>query len=293
MGSYVNYKRPEDATIDYLKKSANVRSFQDTKVDWRQYCSYWRSYPDMFIDFIKPEDCKINLHFYQRVMLRILFRYKRVYFTFTRGTAKSFTQILALFLKCVMYPGTQLFICAPGKEQAAKISQANIENIWKFYPVLQGEVEKVVFQNDYTKLYFHNGSTLEVIQVAQSARGGRNQGGAIEEIVDEKMKKDILNEAVIPRMANDRLSSFGGKVDPNEVHKFEWYITTAGTRQSFAFEKMKEVLQEMAQGKSAFNLGSGFELASMHGTSEIDQRSIRFRLQESTNLYGLVHLIIH
>jgi hypothetical protein len=269
MAVFANYKTPMEATVDFTKKAANVRSFQETKVDWRKYCSYWRAYPDRFIDFIKDETCKIDLFFYQRVMLRVLFRYKRVYFTFTRGTAKSFTQILALFLKCIMYPGTELFICAPGKEQAAKISQANIEKIWGFFPVLQGEVEKVVFQNDYTKLYFHNGSKLEVIQVAQSARGGRNNGGAIEEIVDEKMKKDVLNEAVIPRMANDRIAACKGK-DENEIHKFEWYITTAGTRQSFAFEKMREVLQEMSEGKSAFNLGAGFELACMHGQLDID-----------------------
>jgi hypothetical protein len=263
-----NYKKPEEVTKDFSKKQASVRSFQEAKVDWRKYCSYWRAYPDRFIDFIKPEACEIDLFFYQRVMMRILFRYQRVYFTFTRGTAKSFTQILALYLKCIMYPGAELFICAPGKEQAAKISQANIEKIWGFFPILQNEVDKVIFQNDYTKIYFHNGSKLEVIQVAQSARGGRNNGGAIEEIVDEKMKKDVLNEAVIPRMANDRIAKCKG-YDPHEVHKFEWYITTAGTRQSFAFEKMKEVLQEMAQGKSAFNLGAGFELASMHGQLSI------------------------
>lgn len=264
-----NYKKPSEVSLDFTKKATSVRSFQEAKVDWRKYCSYWRSYPDKFIDFIKPHDCKIDLFFYQRIMLRILFRYQRVYFTFTRGTAKSFTQILALYLKCVMYPGTELFICAPGKEQAAKISQANIEKIWGFYPILQNEIEKVVFQNDFTKLYFYNGSKLEVVQVSQGARGGRNNGGAVEEIVDQRMKKDMLNEVIIPRMANDRIAACKGK-DENEIHKFEWYITTAGTRQSFAFEKLREVLQEMAQGKSAFNLGAGYELASMHEQLSID-----------------------
>lgn len=173
-----------------------------------------------------------------------------------------------------MYPGTQLFICAPNKEQAAKISQANIENIWKYYPILAGEIKEKAFNNDYTKLTFHNNSTLEVIIVGPSARGGRNNGGSVEEIVDEKMKKDYLNEIIIPRMANDRLSAYqgdssGGKVDPNEIHKFEWYITTSGTRQSFAFDKMKEIMSEMVQGKSSYSLGAGFELACMHEQLDI------------------------
>lgn len=191
MASYKNYKSEFDT---YDIAPTNVRSFEETKEDWRKYCSFWRAYPDRFIDFIRPENCKIDLYFYQRVMLRILFRYKKVYFTFTRGTAKSFTQILALYLKCIMYPGTSLFICAPNKEQASKISSENIEKIWDFFPILQGEIKKAIFNNDYTKLIFHNGSKLDVVQVAQSARGGRRNGGSVEEIVDNKMKKDTLNE---------------------------------------------------------------------------------------------------
>lgn len=265
-----NYKSVLTPTIDIAKHTAVVKSFEEMKIDWRQYCSYWRSYPDRFIDFIKPHDCKIDLFFYQRVMLRILFRYKNVYFTFTRGTAKSFTQILALYLKCIMFPGTSLFICAPGKEQAAKISKDNIEKIWTFFPILRNEISKEVFQSDYTKLYFHNGSELEVVQVKNSARGGRNNGGSIEEIADEAMKKDVLNAAVIPRMANDRIAMCKGVDKVGEIHKFEWYITTAGTRQSFAFEKLKEILQEMAEGKSAFCIGSSYDLACMHGQLDID-----------------------
>lgn len=246
-----------------------IRSFEEMKVDWRKYCSLWKSYPDKFIDFIKPENCKIDLYFYQRVMLRILFRYKEVFFTFTRGTAKSFTQILALYLKCIMYPGTNLFICAPGKEQAAKISRENIEKIWEFYPLLFGEIKKPRFEKDYVILYFHNGSRLDVVQVENSSRGGRRNGGAVEEIVDPNMKKDTLNEVVIPMMANDRIAMCKGK-DPNEPHKFQFYVTTAGIRQSFAFEKMREILQAMVQGKSAFCIGAGYELASMHGQLDID-----------------------
>lgn len=173
MATYNNFKNKASENPDFTKTITSVKSFNEMKGDWRKYCSYFRAYPDRFIDWIKPENCKIDLYFYQRIMLRVLFRYQKVFMTFTRGTAKSFTQILALYLKCIMYPGTQLFICAPNKEQAAKISQANIENIWKFYPVLVGEIKEKQFNNDYTKLVFHNNSTLEVIIVGPSARGGR------------------------------------------------------------------------------------------------------------------------
>lgn len=189
--------------------------------------------------------------------------------TFTRGTAKSFTEILALMLKCIMYPGTHLFICAPTKYQAASIAKENIEKIWEFYPLLKGEVKKFWFNIDDTKLLFHNNSKLDVVQMSESARGGRRNGGSIEEIVDPKMDKDTLNSVVIPLMANDRIAECGG-VDPNEKHKSQFYITTAGNKQSYAYEKMKEVLLDMGMGRDAFCLGAGYELPCMHGQLDID-----------------------
>lgn len=276
--SYNNYRREENKftntnsieDTDFSKKETSVSSFDSMKDDWKRFTSYYRQYPDRFIDLISPPDAKIKLFFYQRIMLRILFRYQQVYFTFTRGSAKSFTQILALYLKCVMFGSIHLFIAAPTKMQAANISQENIEKIWEYFPLLQNEVKKVYFNKDSTKLVFHNGAKLDVVQVAQSARGGRRHGGAVEEIVDETMKKDVLNEVVIPMMANNRLTAGGHGVDPNEIHKSTVYVTTAGTRQSFAFEKQMEVLKLMLQGKSAFVLGSGYELPVMHNQLDLD-----------------------
>lgn len=215
-------------------------------------------------------------------MIRILFRYQKVYFAFTRGTAKSFTQLLAMYLKCIFFPGTHLFICAATKEQAAKISQENIEKIWDYYPILYGEIKgKPIFQKDYTKLFFLNGSKLDVVIVANAARGGRRNGGSIEEIVDPAMNPKDLNEVVLPLMANDRLSMYkdeetNSRVDPSEIHKNEWYITTCGTRQSFAYEKLKEITADMLMMgtgnpvKSAFSIGAGYELAAMYNQLSID-----------------------
>lgn len=56
----------------------------------RQYVSYWREYPDMFIDFLQtgmdgqiPDD-GLHFYFYQRVFLRVAMRYKYVYMVFPR-----------------------------------------------------------------------------------------------------------------------------------------------------------------------------------------------------------------
>ena len=53
----------------------------------RETISYWRLYPDKFIDYMASlnPDNTFSLYFYQRVFLRALFRHKYVYATFVRA----------------------------------------------------------------------------------------------------------------------------------------------------------------------------------------------------------------
>lgn len=276
MASHLNYKRPEkkltnhvDDTPRFSNNDYRNKTFDDIKRDWRRACEYWIQYPDRFIDYISTQDTKITLHFYQRILLRIFFRYRRVFVTATRGTAKSWTSILALYLQCIFRPNLYKFIVAPGKAQAAKIAQENIEKIWEFFPILEGEIEYKSFTKDYTKLVFRNGSRFDVVQARDSERGGRRHGGLVEEISDEKFDGDMLHSVVIPLMSGNRIAMCKG-VDKNEVHKSEIYVTTAGTRQTFSFKKMQEILIDMVKGNSAFAIGTGYELPCMHNLLDVN-----------------------
>ncbi len=259
-----------DEFVERTKINELVKQgFQKHKEKWRELCSFFRHYPDIFLDFISDDRPKIRLYFYQRIYLRIMMRYRKVFLTATRGTSKSFLQNLAFVLKCVMYPGTKLFCCAPGKEQSAKITADCLNDIFEAYPLLKDEVKKFTENKDYTRLIFHNGSKYDVVQMRDSTRGGRRFGGAIEEIVDKKFDGDMLNSVVIPLMANDR-TAMCGKVDPDEMHKSEIYLTTAGTQQQFGYQKLREVYNDMLQGKSAFCLGNSYELPCEHGQLDYD-----------------------
>lgn len=67
----------------------------------REYISFWREYPDLFIDFLQtggdPTVKKgLNLYFYQRVFLRVVMRYKYVYCVFPRASKVWRQQFLFL-----------------------------------------------------------------------------------------------------------------------------------------------------------------------------------------------------
>lgn len=169
----------------------------------RALISYFREYPDLWLDTVRDPMENFNFFFYQRVFLRAVTRHRYTYATFPRAYSKSFLSILALYVRCVMYPNSKLFIVSGGKEQSAKIAQEKLDEIWKFFPALKGELvwEKgpggTKMQRDYINLRFKNGSYLDIVAAQQSSRGGRRTAGLIEEAA--QVPGQILSEVVIPR----------------------------------------------------------------------------------------------
>ena len=50
----------------------------------RERISFYREYPDLFIDEIKGPNCKFKFRLSQRIFLRIVMRHKYVYAVFPR-----------------------------------------------------------------------------------------------------------------------------------------------------------------------------------------------------------------
>lgn len=203
-----------------------------------KYVSFYREYPDIYLDSIVDPDTKFAFYFYQRVFLREVLRYKYMYATFPRAYSKSFLADLGQYVKCIFYPNTKSFIVASGKEQAAKIATEKLEEIWSFFPSLKDELRwgtgslTTKMQKDYIRLMFKNGSILDVVAAIESTRGGRRTNGLIEECVTVNGEK--LNQIIIPLMNVSRRAACGA-IDPNDVtNKSQVYITTAGEKNTFA-----------------------------------------------------------
>ena len=211
----------------------------------RQYVAYWREYPDMFVDFLcghNPENFK--LFFYQRLFLRAVMRHRYAYATFPRAYSKSFLSVLVLMLRCILYPGSHLFVTTGGKEQAAGIAKEKSDELCKLIPGLKNELDmtrgKTKTSKDNIELIFKNGSKLDIMAARQSSRGKRATGGLMEECI--LIDQTLLNEVIIPTMNVDRRLSDGSRIEDEIVNKSQIYVTTAGWKNSFAYEKLIELL---------------------------------------------------
>ena len=233
----------------------------------RDYVAYWREYPDKFVDFLcgsNPEN--FHLFFYQRVFLRAVMRHRYAYATFPRAYSKSFLSVLILMLRCVLYPGAHLFVTTGGKEQAAGIAREKAEEICKLIPGMKNEIDwsrgATKASKNMVEYIFKNGSKLDIIAAQQSSRGKRATGGLMEECI--LIDQTLLNEVIIPTMNVDRRLADGSRQEDEPVNKSQIYVTTAGWKNSFAYEKLIQILiQQITEPGSAIVLGGTWRVPVM------------------------------
>ena len=234
----------------------------------RQYIAFWREYPDIFVEFLCGPENKENFHlfFYQRIFLRAVMRHRYAYATFPRAYSKSFMSVLILMLRCILYPGSHLFVTTGGKEQAAGIAKEKADELCKLIPGLMNELDmsrgKTKTSKDNIELVFKCGSKLDIMAARQSSRGKRATGGLMEECI--LIDQSLLNEVIIPTMNVDRRLADGTRHEEETVNKSQIYVTTAGWKNSFAYEKLIQLLiQQIIEPNEAVVMGGSWRIPVM------------------------------
>lgn len=239
-----------DVSAKRKKIGLSEERIEAIKPALRQYIAYWREYPDMFIDFLQtgvdgeiPEN-GLKFYFYQRVFLRAAMRYKYVYMVFPRAYSKSFLSVMVLMCRCILYPRSKLFVTSGGKEQAAGIIKEKVDEICNLVPAFNRELDlrpgKTRQSKDYCIFMFKNGSYFDNIAARESSRGKRRHGGLVEECVG--VDGTILSEVIIPTMNVSRLCMDGTMQPEETLNKSQIFVTTAGWKGTFAYDKLIQFL---------------------------------------------------
>lgn len=154
---------------------------------------------------------------------------------------------MALMCRCILFPRCNLFVTSGGKEQASGILKDKVNEICTLIPAFQREIDwrrgKTQEGKDYCKYIFKSGSTLDNIAARESSRGKRKHGGLVEECVG--VDGQILQEVIIPTMAISRRAMDGTKHEDESVNKSQVFITTAGYKGTFPYEKLIQFLVRM------------------------------------------------
>jgi len=245
----------------------------------RDYVAYWREYPDMFIDFLQTgidgeiPETGLHFYFYQRVFLRIAMRYRYVYAVFPRAYSKSFLSVLVLICRCILYPRSKLFVTSGGKEQSAGIVKEKVGELCTLIPALDRELDRRLGKTregkDYVIYMFKNGSYFDNVAASEKSRGKRRHAGLVEECVGVDGK--VLQEVIVPMMNISRPCMDGSIHNEEIINKSQLYITTAGFKATFAYEKLIQTLVQMVtEPDKAFVMGGTFKIPVLAGLLDKD-----------------------
>lgn len=195
-------------------------------------------------------------------------RYKYVFMTFPRAYSKSFLSFMILICKCILYPRCKLFVTSGGKEQAAGIAKEKVAEICQSIPSLAREIDwrrgRTVEGKDYCRYVFKNESYFDNVAAKESSRGKRRHGGLIEECVG--VDGQILNEVLIPLMNIDRKCMDGSVHEEETLNKSQIYITTAGWKNTFAYNKLITLLIRMVlEPEKSIIMGGTWRIPVIYG----------------------------
>ena len=212
--------------------------------------SYWRWYPDKFLDLIESENSDYSLELIQRVNLRAFCRFQNVFVTGSRGTTKTYAVFLADLVKGVLWPGIQQAYYGPSLKQTADICAKTWKQIEKNYPMLASMWNVVSMSSDRFVLETKFGSRISITAMRGDNIHCVTAEEAAQEETGQQFDYDQFEAVVTPAVRLLRM--VGKKPDRNFPQNQFQYITSAGSQQNRAFEKRLSAYKEMREGKSAF-----------------------------------------
>lgn len=199
--------------------------------------NFFRWYPDYFCDLFRAPDAKYQLELPQRIMLRIMARYRKVYITAVRGATKTFTVVLSAMIEGVLFPGQKIRYCAPNQKQAASLATKAFHQIEQCYPIIANMWS---VRNDRDDMFRIEISSTGSEFTMYTTRGDTT-GAVIGEECGQEGKypfdiEDFL-ENISPTVRDNRMVN--QKIDKIHINKKFQYIGNATSKSHKAYTNLR------------------------------------------------------
>lgn len=260
----------QEIEILYEQEKQRIMELSDESVfgknlwNYYQFVSWAKWYPDRFIELFKSEESNMQLHYDQRIFMRCDIRFQSMYGVFSRGYAKTYTEVLDDFIVAILNPNITLSVTAQTRENAAALLQDKTNEILTHYPLLENEIEYKRFSKNDAIIKFRNGATITNLANAQTSKGRRRHRIKIEEsaLLNNALFEDALAPIVeVPRTTSGSLAL----VDPEEMNFQIHFFTTSGYRGSDEFARSVRMVNGMRDLTGDIVLGSSWRLPCYYG----------------------------
>lgn len=247
-----------------ISEIADDSVFGENLWNYYEFVSWARWYPDLYIELFKSEDSNMQLHYDQRVFMRCDVRFQSMYGTFSRGYAKTYTEVLDDVIVATLTPNITLSVTAQTRENSSALLQDKINEILMHYPLLENEIEYKRFSKNDAVVKFKSGAILTNLANTQQSKGRRRHRIKIEEsaLLNNALFEDVLQP--IPEVPRTTAGSLA-IVDPEEMNFQIHFFTTSGYRGSDEYHRSVRMVQGMRDCTGDIVLGSSWRLPCYYG----------------------------
>lgn len=240
---------------------------------WGLLLSYWRFYPDKFLDIMEGETTKYETAIIQRLFMRAYARYLLVFGTGSRGMTKSFTIFGGKMTEGILYPGVDTQYAGPSKEQLAAILSGVVEEVFQQWPGLRNYWAFQSNSRDNFEMISNEGSHIMI----NVARGTTCNTVVAEEVAQSETKTtrafdhENFKTAILPAVRGIRMVN--RQRDPFFPQYQQVYVTSAGKTHNEAFEYRAPIVRAMMNGsKEAFAIDVPSEVPVLSRIREVKWR---------------------
>lgn len=243
---------------------ATSTPFGDNLWNYYQFVSWARWFPDLYIELFRSKDSNMQLHFDQRVFMRCDVRFQNMYGTFSRGYAKTYTEVLDDFIVATLHPNITLSVTAQTKENASALLEDKTNEILMHFPLLENEIEVKRFSKNDAFIKFKSGAIITNLANAQTSKGRRRNRIKIEE--SALLNNALYEDALAPIVEIGRTTAGSlAIINPEEMNQQIHFFTTSGYRGSDEFERSVRMVNGMRDCKGDIVLGSSWKLPCYYG----------------------------
>ena len=227
--------------------------------NYYQFISWARWYPDLFVEIFKGKDSNRQLHFDQRVFMRADFRFMSMYGTFSRGYAKTYTEVLDDMIAGILFPGITMSVTAQTRENSAALLEDKYNEIINDFPLMANEIVKTKFSKNDALIEFKGGAKITNLANAQTSKGRRRHRIKIEE--SALLNNTLFEDALAPIVEVGRTTAGSlAIIDPEEMNFQIHFYTTSGYRGTDEYNRSVRMVNGMRDCSGDIVLGSGWML---------------------------------
>lgn len=226
---------------------------------WPLMVAFFRWFPDFLADLCRADDANYkDLPILHRINMRAKANFQQCDLTECRGAGKSFSSILEEETEQITWPGISCLYVGPSYKQTAQIGQETHNAISHDYPILTAHFTTesnskdsfTIITSDFGgkfSITANRGMNVSKVVAEEYAQEGNNP-------FDEHDYKQVVLPAVrVPYRVNGEKSTV-------HIYRKQHSITSAGRRQSYAYESRCLHLTMMQAGESAFVMDVPFDV---------------------------------